>query len=357
MQTYLYHCKVCGHLFKEDEAFTLVNPFNSFLKIFPKLEPKGKDKDIRCCDKPKLYMIDNTIPDIINEELKKGKEILPIFDGDGIPHIVSYKMREKERYFQTEQECKQLITEYIDGVLEIFEAKQYIGIIAGTVDCFRKKVAVTKKYKGKREPAEYYTVWSPFIKEYLVKLGFKRVNCDIESDDALAIENKKYRDSNYLPIMVHNDKDMYQIEGHHFNYKSRKFRYVDNNLGIIERNGSKVYATAYKLLMMQCLAGDSVDNYSGLPKRGPVAAFNILDKCRSRYECLLKVGREYKSVYKEDWRAKFLETYNLAKILDEREGYEYADFIPLEVCEKQQVVVNKSISMMDLFKSKHNINK
>jgi hypothetical protein len=140
---------------------------------------------------------------------------------------------------------------------------------------FRDKIAVTQKYKGNRDgfvrPEHYSALRNWMVDRYAA------VSYDgIEADDAVA------RDSvSGDGIIVHVDKDLDQLPGHHYNPVKGEFYYVT------EFEGLRCFYT-------QLLMGDRTDNIPGLHKVGKVTAGKILAEAKTEEDLAQAVWKAYK---------------------------------------------------------------
>lgn len=182
---------------------------------------------------------------------------------------------------------------------------------------FRYKVAKTLPYKGnrsKREKPRYYTA----LKEYMASEWGAEYAFGCEADDMIGI--------NHTPgetIIVTNDKDLKQIPGTHYNWKTQEM------FDVSERDGWFYF---YK----QLLTGDTADNIPGVPGIGDKTAADLLLWCDTVDDMEHAVKACYREVadkaangelirkkpipetYK-DWEAKYEEAYRLLYILRKQE--------------------------------------
>lgn len=234
---------------------------------------------------------------------------------------------------------KRSVTDHIQSTLEACNSKYYVGFLDGKVN-FRNDVSVSKVYKGNRDKTDILEKFPFFyrVKEYLKEeFGFITID-GIEADDAVGILNSRLNKQQsvtiidpftgepvkrelitYKSIIASIDKDLPQLNGMHYNLKTHEFTHVTDSSSYIKLNMSRssIKGTGYKFLYSQVLTGDTVDNIEGLPKYGPVKAFNLLKNCNTEQECRNKVIEEYKKVYKDEkvGMEKFTEMFTLVYIL------------------------------------------
>ena len=220
------------------------------------------------------------------------------------------------------------IHKHIEEVLKNCNTSYYIGILDGKNN-FRKQVAVTKEYKGQRKaekPTYFYDIKKLLIEKY------KFIVVDgIEADDLAVILSERINNTNndetdfishefsfnnYKAIIASIDKDLPQADGIHYNLKNHQQTIVSDDTSYIVLNDKKkIEAIGYKSLYAQMLMGDTADNIQGLPKYGPVKAYELLKDCNTRDECKQVVIEEYKKVYPSDYEDRIKENFSLVYIL------------------------------------------
>lgn len=109
--------------------------------------------------------------------------------------------------------------------------------------------------KGKPKPVHYN-----LLRDYLTNEWKAEVRDYDEADDAMGIWQTRLGDNS---IICTNDKDMYQVPGHHYNWTKDSFTYVEE-------------PDAIRFFYQQILTGDTVDNVIGLHGIGPVKASKYL---------------------------------------------------------------------------------
>jgi 5'-3' exonuclease len=176
--------------------------------------------------------------------------------------------------------------------------------------------APSKPYKGHRgvKTNDLYTQWSAVIKSHLLyRWGFQVTPGYIEADDAVSIVARGCWDKSEDFVIIGNDKDLHQIPGKHYNYKSR----VWTNMAPVNSEAFK-----YKQLLM----GDSTDNIGGIPKIGPKKADTILKGASNIASMKYLVLAEYIKYYGQRVGIlKYAENANLLFMM------ESADEMPDEI--------------------------
>lgn len=187
---------------------------------------------------------------------------------------------------------------------------------------FRIGLATSKSYKGTRvqeKPILYNSIRAHLLVEWG---AFVAIGC--EADDEMAIEQTKNPDTT---IICTRDKDLRQVPGNHYGWESglqAEFGPTTYDfLGTIEldrsKSSPKIVGGGFMFFASQLLTGDVVDNIGGLPKMGPVGAFNILRDAKSSGDCLSRVRQEYQRVYPDDFKIRLREQCDLLWMIRERD--------------------------------------
>ena len=156
---------------------------------------------------------------------------------------------------------------------------------------FRKKIFPSYKgHRNRKKPCGYRRVISELAEQY----GVIRMPT-LEADDAMGI----YATENPGNIIVSPDKDMRQIPGKLFN--------MDELIEITEEEGRQWH-------LIQTLAGDQTDGYSGVPGIGVKRAVTLFGECGYSWDTVVKAFTD-KDLTEED----ALINARLAKILTNKE--------------------------------------
>jgi hypothetical protein len=145
---------------------------------------------------------------------------------------------------------------------------------------FRNDIAVTKPYKGNRKshkPFHWHNISAYLRNQYEV-----REVPGLEADDLMGLDQLGMGEGS---IICTRDKDLRIIPGWQYGWEcgaQREFGpLLVDYLGGIELDTSKkqakIVGTGMTFFYSQLLTGDSVDNIPGLPRCGPVKAYEILD--------------------------------------------------------------------------------
>lgn len=157
------------------------------------------------------------------------------------------------------------------------------------------RYAVYPEYKGHRKNT-YRPLWEKEVKQYMQDKWAANWTDGIEADDMLGIRQSEEKDT----ILCHQDKDLNQIKGKHFNWEIRR-------LGIVLREKQTYVVTpeaADYWFFYQLLVGDSTDNIKGVRNIGPKKAAGILHGCDNNLERYEAVAARYDSEEELDLNAQ-----------------------------------------------------
>lgn len=268
-------------------------------------------------------------------------------------------IKSQEKYKAEDFETEAVILELQPIEYALHGLKQYVESTFGNIPWatskvyvlhghgnFRTDVATIAPYKGHRpkKPEMFLEVKEYFIKKYKPVVVYGQ-----ESDDYLSIEGwKSYRTAREAKsrdastaVICSEDKDLMTTPGFHWNYSKHK------PTDLVWVNDVE----AWKSYCLQLLTGDSSDNILGLAKStqelrehfklkkssgiGPVAAYTILEKAKTKREMLGAVVTAYKLVYGEDYPSILKENALLLRM----RAYEGEIFNILDVAEKWGIPV------------------
>lgn len=144
---------------------------------------------------------------------------------------------------------------------------------------FRNDIAVTVPYKGNRvdlkKPKHYQA-----LRDHLVKRHGAVISVNEEADDTVAIVATQRLDNCWI---VGQDKDLYQLQGWHYNPVKDEKYYVNE-------------FEAYKSFCIQLLTGDRTDNIPGLQGIGPKKADKALKDAKTKEELLQTAWWKYQEL-------------------------------------------------------------
>jgi len=188
----------------------------------------------------------------------------------------------------------------VKSVLQRIEGKfpdvTSLQVFLGGSNNYRNSLATRAKYKGNRDSLPKPVHYSS-IREYLTNHWGASLIDGQEVDDELGIRAKKG------DVLVHNDKDINQVEGIHYN----PFSDSDEPYTVSKAQG-------YKFFLEQCLTGDATDNILGLEGIGPVRAKRILEGVKGPRDGWTRVLEAYQKQFANDAERMALETARLVWI-------------------------------------------
>lgn len=179
---------------------------------------------------------------------------------------------------------------------------------------FRHDLATLAPYKGNRKqprPHHYEN-----LRNYLLFRYNAQVIDGMEADDMLAIRQTQLGDKS---VIVTRDKDLRMVKGWHYGYAVGKqpekpLQYIDK-LGYLHLSEKdKLTGGGLRWFYAQCIMGDRTDNYFGIPRKGDVAAYQILEHCENEEQLYEATLEAYQSYYNDEEEAydSFLENARLA---------------------------------------------
>jgi hypothetical protein len=183
---------------------------------------------------------------------------------------------------------------------------------------FRIRLAFSDVYKGGRKvekPPFFYE-----MREHLAAVHKATMSNGDEADDLMSIaqwdshraflkesggdfpigspEHRAFSDT----VIVSADKDLMIVPGYHL-IPGQEVVWVDvlGHLDLrLKKDGKTVKdlkGSGLKFFYAQLIIGDKVDNYKGLPGRGPKFTYELLDKCKTEKDLYMAVLGAYKEKY------------------------------------------------------------
>jgi hypothetical protein len=217
---------------------------------------------------------------------------------------------------RTLDQMKKQVISIAQHQMRLCGATRYVLFVTppGSTKGGRNDYAVTRPYQanrsGKAAPEHLDAV-----RHYMGNDCQGDVSLYQEADDALAQSNYKAREAGTpeLAVLCSKDKDLKMVPGYYYDYDAEEVRHLDNTFGYIEvdrsKSAAKVVGRGTKFFWTQCLMGDTADNIAGLPsafingkdkKIGPMAAFKLIDPCKTDLECY-DVVRELFRNSRNEW--------------------------------------------------------
>jgi 5'-3' exonuclease len=173
-------------------------------------------------------------------------------DADTIFYRVGFAVQNNELVHEDDilSETLDAMDAFIYKIKEACQCDNYVFFISGS-DNFRYEEAYSKPYKGNRSEAGR-PMYLNEMKEYIMD-KYDAISCHgYEADDAVIAMSDMYGEH---CIVMSQDKDLRQQQGHHYDYVKGEFIYITQDEGI-------------KNLWKQVITGDSTDNIPGLYRIG-----------------------------------------------------------------------------------------
>lgn len=215
--------------------------------------------------------------------------MIALIDGDSIAFMLGWHHKDHRHI----PDMHQAIDLFLENLFIQTGADMYFGAVGNDIPSFRYDTYKVKPYKGTRKDLDEHMVfWRPVVLEYLQqKWRFSTVD-GYEADDIIATAAEELQAEKHEFIICSPDKDLKQIAGLHFDYRTGSFCTVSEHQAVYN---------AFKLM----LEGDEADNVIGIPGFGP-------KKATEKLKPLLESGAgwgDYAKVVKEAYHRHFCEYY------------------------------------------------
>lgn len=250
--------------------------------------------------------------------------MIALIDGDILRYEIGFAAETKWKDVSDDPPpfsvVEELLEDRIGNIKALTESEECRIFFTGSSN-FRTQIATTTPYKKRpsRKPFHFKN-----IEAYLKAMYPYAQEEGLEADDLMAIVQTarlKYADT----VICTRDKDLRQVEGYQFGWEIGHqpmfpMQYVDyfGDISLKKnKSGEHIVGTGYKFFCSQLLTGDPVDTVPGLPKCGPVKAFNALASTRTPEEALEAVKDAYKDKYGDEYRDKLLEQGRLLYLVRE----------------------------------------
>ncbi len=222
--------------------------------------------------------------------------------------------------------------EFVNSSAESVKGKEWCGeiryVISGK-DNYRKDLNPLYKANRPPKPIMYLELREWFIDTYKDEVI---IADGCEADDILsifgwwgynkALKSGDYKDNNICLVYI--DKDMKQIPGYFWNFRSKK-----------EKPDWQTESKAAKSFWTQMITGDTSDNITGLEgvtkevrdkyhlrgksgTIGAVGASTVLSDCETKEDIEKKVLYLYNNYYCDIYKEKFQEAYQMLKLQDKK---------------------------------------
>lgn len=223
---------------------------------------------------------------------------LAIIDADSIVWGTAYK-QDKD----LGASFREGLSNWLYEMFNFIGATHYIGIIGSEEPTFRK--AINLDYKATRPPKpDFYNQYGEAIEYHLLtEWNFIQSTPGYEADDDVASIARICRSCKIPYVICSIDKDLQQIAGTHYNYRTKELTEVTEEQAKLN-------------LLRQVLTGDRTDNIPGLPGVGPVKADKIMFENPSNSASAEEsvVAAYVNKFGMEIGLAKFAETYLMVRL-------------------------------------------
>lgn len=264
-------------------------------------------------------------------EWKPDGTRIALLDGDMIPYIIGYtipdmtlvraNMRVKTGQVQSIKdtpECKDAfdrVDSLVNSWVRMADCDAARIFLTNSATNFRVNLAFSLPYKGQRsedKPAFFYE-----MREHLLSKHKAVLANGMEADDLMSIHqwheaNKFCKENGCEPwsidhrafantVIVSGDKDLMIVPGWHL-VPGKAITWVEP-LGHLElvrkKDGSikKLEGSGLKFFYAQMIVGDDIDNYKGIPGKGPKFAYDLLVNCRDEKALYMAVLGAYKAKF------------------------------------------------------------
>jgi 5'-3' exonuclease len=196
-----------------------------------------------------------------------------------------------------------LIDNRISHICAVVDATQPPIIYLTGKKNFRYEIAKRTPYKdGRSKKPFHYKNLTAYIKG---KYEF-RLTEGLEADDLMAIEATQRPG---VTIICTRDKDLRSVPGWHYGWElGNQPQFGPEEVSMVGRielskDRKKIKGSGLLFFYSQCLTGDTVDSIPGLPKCGPVKAYEILEQSKTEEEAFRSVLSAYQASYGEEQAA------------------------------------------------------
>ena len=216
--------------------------------------------------------------------------MIAIIDGDVLLYISIWGA-------ETKEEARKNFDELFTAINEDLFAEDYAMALGGPsnfrLDLYSEYKANRKKSKSTR-PKWFLDLKSDIANEYDGAI----LTDYCEADDMVRVWSEECRKVEKESVIVSVDKDLYCIEGKHYNPRKKEIIVIDE-------------FTAWHQLWLQILTGDPTDNIPGVPRIGKKTAIKMFYENR---DVITVVCKAYEKYYKDKGYEYFLANARLIHI-------------------------------------------
>lgn len=274
----------------------------------------------------------SSLVDYINniKVIQKDDYKVAVIDADSIIFATAVDKKQTDEQIeqygnQTERTLDDIINEFnihFTNILMNTGCIYYVALLTGG----SHRYSLYPEYKANRKKLEKPKYLKELTNYCIDNWNFIKIE-GFEADDLVNVANNYFKTQKISTVLVHTDKDLNQIEGSHFNYKTNDFYEVDDS-------------EASYSLWTQVIVGDSTDNIKGLKGKGIAFAYKLLLNLDDNASMRTVVLDAYADVLGEQIGiTEFALNYNLIKLLDNIKDYE--TFTPNKIEE----IINFEVSL------------
>jgi len=254
--------------------------------------------------------------------------LLALVDGDILLYESAFAGQDKETgEIHSFDYVREIFDEKLATICRAVEADSSHIYLTGDNN-FRLTIAKTKPYKGTRHEEKPWHYEN--LRAYLSALPNVTITDGYEADDAMCIEQCKRLEAKDT-IICSRDKDLRMCPGFHYGWEHGNqpefFPEWVDRIGNIElaekfsevtqKTTKKIKGTGLKFFYSQLITGDTVDNIPGLPKAGPVVAFDNLNGCNTDGDMYKCVSQLYQGKLGDNWEEYLSEQAQLLWMVQE----------------------------------------
>lgn len=232
---------------------------------------------------------------------------------------VQYKDDDGELVVPSFERCISLLEQKLNIIQEESWSDEGPTLYLTGDDNFRIKVATTKPYKGNRTSSKPFHFNN--LKVYMEAHYNTKVASGMEADDLISIDHTLDPDNT---VICTRDKDLRMVPGYHYGWECNGQAGFGpsriDDIGYLELTKKGITGGGFKFFCSQLITGDSTDNIPGLPRKGPAAAFKLLDSCSSIKGMKDVVKEAYSKVIGDGWNKYLDEQAKLLWICREVNG-------------------------------------
>lgn len=235
-----------------------------------------------------------------------------LLDADLLRYEIGYSCEMKEGPPMSTSEVTSKVHAKIDTIVDMSKCDTFEVFIGGeSHKNFRYKVY--PEYKGGRsapKPHHFRTIGDILKDDYQ---AWTVVGAEV--DDVISILGRSEKEV----VVGSRDKDLRQVPGWHFDwgFNTKKHLYFTTPFGDLELVDGKLIGSGKMWFYAQILMGDRVDNYFGIPRLGPVAAYNLLLAASEECELWEATYWAYQRHYGEEGLKELLKNARMAYMLEE----------------------------------------